>query len=1769
MAFGFGGGGTPFGQQQPQATPFGGGAQTNTPFGGAQNSSFGAPAANTFGGGGFGASNANQQRPAFGASSSPSFGSGGFVATGATQAGFGGGGFGATTTTPSAFGGSPQGGSFGGGSSFGGNAASPSPFGAPSSGFGGNQQSPGAGQQGTRSVPYQVTRETDSLGSGYGGQTGKFVTITAMSAYRQKSVEELRFEDYKQGVKGNVGSSPGGSFGGATGAFGGASSQSAFGGSSNSPFGSSGSGFGTPNAGFGGSVSPAGGSAFGGGGFGASSAPAFGASQAAPAFGAAPASAGAFGGGGAFGMQASAPAFGAASSPSFGGAFGGTQAPAAGAFGAMGSTPAFGAAASSPAFGGGFGASTGGAFGAMGSTPAFGAPTSAPAFGAAPGAFGAAPAASAPGFGLGGAASAPSFGGFGAGASAPAGTPGFGGFSSAATTLGASTGMFGAATTGASTFGASFSSQPALGAGMPAPGFGASGGMFGATPASGGMFGAASTASFGALGAAPGASAPSTGIFGNLGASKPFMSSAAFGTQPALGLSPTPAALGASTPSFSFAGAGGFGQSSASLFSSSASTLGGLTTPGLANPASPSLFGVGGATPATAGPTPNAATPYGQLPQLPAPKAALTPTATADADSSKTNVSGIASASRTAHTMLSPRLITPRSAIRMRPRRSPGAPNSQASGGLYPPQQKMLNRTESPRPSTPIEDSVIVARENPRKLFVRDPVVSPFSAKSLSMSDSMKSPLTMPSSSIAKQSKPTSQTKGGHLNGRSASPLNGSASKELNFLSPDSAYAKSPATPVMLSGVSVERRALLLPSIQSREYYSEPSIDDLARWAKSDPTYLEAVPNFLVGRKGYGELRYKDPVDLRNVVVDKVVQFGDKEIRVYMDNGIAKPPPGEGLNKPAEITLFNVHKVEKSTGEPVKDPEKVEAFKKKLQMRAQAQGAEFISYKQGVSSRNPKGGEYTFAVNHFSKYDGFVDDSDSEEEAEAGGKVVQLDERNLVQAMAIDSQLNPSEILMMQEMPVIEVEETPAKPSARIPSHSWKRSPSPLVGYQMNAVRDVGKGDMSEATTYGPSVKNMVNYCQVESFQVNQSCVSGNTNVITDAAAMLGRSFRVGWGPNGKFAHSGFWSMGAKQNKQNASSIRIERVVSEKRTTGSILSSPASKSADRAQRICTKYLEVHMQNTPEPQEGDSRNMECHFLSPVAGMPSKALQRKVLNVTDENVQSVCDLHVDAMELFEEDDDIHRIHVLGIWRLLACIFSQINSAGAGDDGDGYNIARRQKISQWLRRHSVWAVGRQLESSAISDLEKVILSLSKHDIRETTEQALALKDTRLASLISMAGCHMHMKEDISQQLEVWRSNSMDDLIAQQRMHVYELLSGKLENILHQHDLDWRRAFACIMWYEQSAVDPVENSIHSFLGFQGTGIVKQPLPMHAEFGGRQARTQRADTAFELLKFLDSKDGPDLKGFLNTSGYTTDALDYSLSWLILSILEGLGVLDFESADPEDQESMLHVYIGYILQLQFLGVGPEWILYVALHVPNSPKLPHLRETFVCEILNRTVSQWIDNQERVSFFTDKLGIPIKWISGTKALWYKYNHLHELEFEAYMEAEAHSEAFAVFSEVLGPRAFLRESNALSHALVPFSCIDLKAKVEALGEHSCDLHKGQQQELSLYQMFISIMEKGSQGQVAELSYESFFECFTKFQQTSLATSKFKAVVSKMCALYAESLRYSCYGKNDSCLETSERMKKRVKAASLPHMTPEEALAYVQDASSCLSGP
>ena len=91
---------------------------------------------------------------------------------------------------------------------------------------------PGAG--GTKQTPYQPTNRQD------GTSTIQMQSISAMSAYENKSFDELRYEDYLQGNKGAGNASTGfGGFGAApapSGLFG-SSPAPAFGAPSTTPFG--------------------------------------------------------------------------------------------------------------------------------------------------------------------------------------------------------------------------------------------------------------------------------------------------------------------------------------------------------------------------------------------------------------------------------------------------------------------------------------------------------------------------------------------------------------------------------------------------------------------------------------------------------------------------------------------------------------------------------------------------------------------------------------------------------------------------------------------------------------------------------------------------------------------------------------------------------------------------------------------------------------------------------------------------------------------------------------------------------------------------------------------------------------------------------------------------------------------------------------------------------------------------------------------------------------------------------------------------------------------------------------------------------------------------------------------------------------------------------------------------------------------------------------------------------------------------------------------
>ncbi|XP_027114986.1 nuclear pore complex protein NUP98A isoform X1 [Coffea arabica] len=149
----------------------------------------------------------------------------------------------------------------------------------------------------------------------------------------------------------------------------------------------------------------------------------------------------------------------------------------------------------------------------------------------------------------------------------------------------------------------------------------------------------------------------------------------------------------------------------------------------------------------------------------------------------------------------------------------------------------------------------------------------------------------------------------------------------------------------------------ILPKLQCPDYYIKPPVEELAAKERAEPGFCRRVKEFVVGREGYGSIRFLGETDVRNLDVESVIQLNHREVIVYRDT-TKKPQVGQGLNKPAEVSLLNVKCINKRTGKQYVEGTRVDKWTDMLKTKAEEQGAEFLSY-------NPVTGEWKFRVQHF------------------------------------------------------------------------------------------------------------------------------------------------------------------------------------------------------------------------------------------------------------------------------------------------------------------------------------------------------------------------------------------------------------------------------------------------------------------------------------------------------------------------------------------------------------------------------------------------------------------------------------------------------------------------------------------------------------------------------------------------------------------------------------------------------------------------------------
>ncbi|XP_033229340.1 nuclear pore complex protein Nup98-Nup96-like [Belonocnema kinseyi] len=157
--------------------------------------------------------------------------------------------------------------------------------------------------------------------------------------------------------------------------------------------------------------------------------------------------------------------------------------------------------------------------------------------------------------------------------------------------------------------------------------------------------------------------------------------------------------------------------------------------------------------------------------------------------------------------------------------------------------------------------------------------------------------------------------------------------------------------------------------LQRVGYYTIPSLEKLDDYVCGETC---VVPNFTVGRKGYGNVYFPDSFDVYGLNLDEIVHFRHKEVIIYPDDE-KKPAVGQGLNRKAQVTLDRVWPHDKSRHEPITDPHRLQEmnYEVKLRQVSAKHDTRFLEYR-------PETGSWVFKVDHFSKYG--LSDSDDEEE---------------------------------------------------------------------------------------------------------------------------------------------------------------------------------------------------------------------------------------------------------------------------------------------------------------------------------------------------------------------------------------------------------------------------------------------------------------------------------------------------------------------------------------------------------------------------------------------------------------------------------------------------------------------------------------------------------------------------------------------------------------------------------------------------------------------
>ncbi|KAI9722883.1 MAG: hypothetical protein M1812_001331 [Candelaria pacifica] len=534
-------------------------------------------------------------------------------------------------------------------------------------------------------------------------------------------------------------------------------------------------------------------------------------------------------------------------------------------------------------------------------------------------------------------------------------------------------------------------------------------------------------------------------------------------------------------------------------------------------------------------------------------------------------------------------------------------------------------------------------------------------------------------------------------------------------------------------------------------------------------------------------------------------------------------------------------------------------------------------------------------------------------------------------------------------------------------------------------------------------------------------------------------SYKPSWGPESTFLYVKPTRAGSKRRQCSVPSSDV--LVDQKKTLAFEKKDLCFANFSRISDIVPDTLSLQKQSTT--------------FELVSGVPFASMR------ADINFHSFGD-RVDDRETYGLREKL-------VWELASVLFDELTSdllEGISEDENKEYLkkrVRKDRLSSFWRSLVQNAANKQVYQ-ATSQEEKALAYLSGHNVEDACGALLDGRDFRLATMLSMIGGDLAMRQDIADQIVEWRRLNVLSEITEPVRALYELLAGntcicvgksgppedrvKTFAISEQFDLDWRRTFGLKLWYGILEEEDIGAAVKSFaqdlqVGSEGKTPVTWFVEQNIDPPSKSDQSQkRADLLWGLLRlFTDKTEGTKsaaLDEIILPRNCSGNPINARFSFQLYHTLKARNIADFSTNGdgniyPSQDDKVDQLTWDYATQLEGQGEW-MWASFVVLHLKNTEQ----RTLAIQGLLARHASTIGDSKSaHFRALVVDLKIPEAWVWEAKALFARSvlkDHVSEVEF--LLRGKSWEEAHTTLSRTVAPQAVIEEDfETLSRLLSGF--------------------------------------------------------------------------------------------------------------------------------------